>query len=204
MSRSLTTDIEPHVPDYLALEYAASEPYNSFVFDDKAQADEIRHLLFFSGACEYSPPFGQILLDDSAPVGMIACLTGKQLTSIRLKGALELRRAGIVERYPGLQQRLQLASQTLLKPHAEDFYLSRIAITATQRGHGIGSFLMNHFEQTGRGLECQRLTLEVNAMDEHATNFYRKHDFVELQKQRVVDSVTGRTLEYLHMTKPLV
>ena len=101
MSRRLTTAIEPHVPDYLALEYAASEPYNSFVFDDKAQADEIRHLLFFSGACEYSPPFGQLLLDESSPVGMIACLTGKQLTGIRLKGALELRRAGIVERYPG-------------------------------------------------------------------------------------------------------
>ena len=204
MSKRLTTDIEPHVADYLALESAASEPYNSFVFDNKAQADEIRQLLFSSGACEYSPPFGQILLDESAPVGMIACLTGKQLTGIRLKGALELRRAGIVERYPGLQQRLQLAGQTLLKPHAEDFYLSRIAITASQRGQGTGSFLMNHFERTGRALACRRLTLEVNAADEQATNFYRKHQFVELERQQVVDAATGRTLQYMHMTKSLV
>jgi ribosomal protein S18 acetylase RimI-like enzyme len=204
VSRQLTSDIEQHTAEYLALEYTASAPYNCFVFDDQAQADEIRKLLFSSGACEYGPPFGKVLLKDNSPAGMLACLTGKQVTSIRLKGALALLRKGIFARWPALQQRLQLAGQTLLKPQPEDFYLSRIAVAINERGQGTGSLLMDHFEQAGYTLKCQRLTLEVNAVDEQAIAFYLKHKFAELNQRRVVDLATGRTLEYLHMVKPLV
>src|SRR6266542_6935692 len=116
VGRHLTADIAGNVVDYLALEFDASAPYNSFVFDDRSQADEIRGLLFSSGACEYAPPFGQALVEDGNVIGMIACLTGKQLSSIRLRAALVLNKAGVFTRYPTMQRRLQLAGQTLLKP----------------------------------------------------------------------------------------
>jgi ribosomal protein S18 acetylase RimI-like enzyme len=204
VTRLLTADLGPYTADYLAFEYAASAPYNCFVFDNRSQADEIRQLLFSSGASEYSPPFGQLLLQDNSPVGMLACLTGKQLTGARLKSAMTLQRAGVFDRYPVLQHRFQLAAQTLLKPQPDDYYLSRIAVRDNERGRGTGSFLMDYFEREALARDCRRLALEVNAEDEQAIRFYRKHEFVEGQRRRVVDSSTGRALEYMHMTKSFV
>jgi ribosomal protein S18 acetylase RimI-like enzyme len=203
MSRELTGEIGPYASAFLELEGEASDPYNSFVYENKAQAIEIRRFLFESSLCEFSPPYARILLEDGRVLGMLACLTGNDLLRVRLKGALALSKAGVFTQSSALQQRMHLAGQTLIKPLAGDYYLSRIAVARAERGRGIGGFLMEQFEFKGRNLGCWRLTLEVAAHDEQAVGFYVQQGFSKMDLQRAFDTQTGRLLEYLQMAKLL-
>jgi len=200
-TQTLSDELTPHLDEFLFLEAEASKPYNNFVYDDEAQATELRRLLLEAGVCEFGPPYARLLIDDGNVAGMIACLTGPQVLQVRMKGAMVLLKAGVLSE--GLQQRLRLAVQTLIKPQPDDFYLSRIAIDAKRRGRGDGSFLIEHFQNEGRRLGCRRLTLEVNAIDEQAVRFYLKHNFSELNTLEVKDKDSGRSLVYQQMIKKL-
>jgi len=200
-TRTLTDNLAAHLDQFLVLEAEASKPYNNFVYGNDEQAYQLRRLLLQAGVSEFGSPYARLMLDDGRVTGMIACLTGKQLLQVRMKGALALRKAGVLT--PELQDRLRLAGQTLIKPNADDFYLSRIAIAPGLRGQGAGSFLMNYFEDEARTHNCARLTLEVNALDEPAVRFYCRHKFSELSRLKVNDEATGRSLEYQQMSKLL-
>jgi len=55
-----------------------------------------------------------------------------------------------------------------------DFYLQAVAVDDDQRGHGIGSMLMDHMEQRARDQGCSRLVLDVSASNEGARRLYSR------------------------------
>ena len=200
----ISEDIPPaHEAVYLALESQASAPYSRFVYDDEVQAQALRALLFERGLCEFSRPFGRVLLEGDRVLGMMACLEARPLNERRLQAALTLARSGALQRHPSLQRRLQLARQTLLQPRPGELYLSRIAVEAAQRGRGLGHVLMERLDQEARARGCHALVLEVAPGSEVALSLYRARRFEVVDCREVRDEESARVLAYVHMRKPL-
>jgi ribosomal protein S18 acetylase RimI-like enzyme len=55
-----------------------------------------------------------------------------------------------------------------------DFYLQAIAVDKELRGDGIGSVLMDSFEERARASGASRLSLDVSAKNEEARRFYER------------------------------
>lgn len=185
----LSGEIEAHQEAYLALELAASRPYNNFVYADREQAEAVHRYLLRRGA-EYAPPFGKLLLRGGEVLGMIAFLTGAELSRARLKAAYALSKMNLSE---DVKRRTIIAGRALLKPGPEDVYLSRIASTAK----GAGDVLMQHLlERAGR----RRIALEVTPDSAKAVALYTRHGFRPVNSFTVTDQ--DSELTYLHMERP--
>ncbi len=59
-----------------------------------------------------------------------------------------------------------------------DFYLQAIAIDKELRGDGIGSLLMDAFEERARASGAVRLALDVSAKNEDARRFYEQRGMI--------------------------
>jgi ribosomal protein S18 acetylase RimI-like enzyme len=190
--------------DYLALEYLASEPYTSFVYESPAQARSLARQLFERGLGEYSKPFGTAGLDDdrSTVVGMLAYLDGGELRRARMDVAIALVREGLVTDDP-MSERISLAAETMMAVDESDLYLARIAVADHARGRGIGTMLMAELERAARARGKTRLVLEVSPVHEAALKLYERAGFEVADEQHVDDPATGRSLAYRHMIKPL-
>ena len=55
-----------------------------------------------------------------------------------------------------------------------DFYLQAIAVDKELRGDGVGSVLMDSFEERARASGSTRLSLDVSAKNEGARRFYER------------------------------
>lgn len=187
----------------LDLQRQASEPYSAFVFDTDADADEFWRLLFERGVVEFSPPHGRLAREGGRIVGMMACLGQRELRAMRLRSAAELGKAAFFRARADAQRRMQMAGRALITVQPADYYLSRLAVIADRRRHGVGGRLIAEFEAEGRRRGCTRLTLEVSADNPAALRFYESCGFVQIGRSAVGDAATGRKLEYLHMAKPI-
>src|SRR3989442_15082051 len=105
----LTSDLRGHEKAFMDLELEASGPYSGFVYDDAAQADEVRQLLLTRRECEFAPPYGRVVLEEGHVAGLLACLSAADLIRCRLRAALVLSRTGLLERSSGLTRRIHLA-----------------------------------------------------------------------------------------------
>lgn len=195
--------------DVLALAAAASAPYASFAFGDPALAAAVDAYLFARDVAEFSPPAGRLFLVDGRPAGLVALLTGRELATRRLAGAVALTRSGLLEqRGPGddddVRAHVRLAGTALLKPAADDLYLSRIAVHDAARGRGVGSALLEYVLDEGRRRRCPRCVLEV-APERAAAAYalYERHGFRETDRRLVRHPGSGRQLEYAHMARAL-
>jgi ribosomal protein S18 acetylase RimI-like enzyme len=197
-----TADLGRFEPEFLALESAASSPYVRFTYATAADAERVQALLFQLRVGEFAPPFGKLLVVDEQPAGMVACLTGAALRRARLAATAALTRAGLFAD-PALVRRVQLAATTLLKPADDDFYLSRIAVTAGIRQKGVGSTMMQYVLDEAVRSESKRCVLEVAPEAAPAIALYRRFGFDEIDRRAVHDPETGRALEYLHMQRSL-
>ena len=199
----LTPDIGTDEEAYLEMESRASEPYTSFVFSSADQARRLRRFLFARGLCEFSPPYGLLLRDTRRPVGLLAVLSGNELTRFRLRAALALRKSGLLEQDPAMANRLHIAGQALLKLMPEDFYVSRLAASELERGRGIGTYLLRQAEIEARARSCPRIALEVAPTSVTALRLYLQQGYREIEAKEVTDVATGRQLSYLHLAKTL-
>lgn len=195
-----TADLAPFEREFMALESAASAPYMRFTYATAADARRVQALLLERGVGEFVPPAGKLLLLDGKPAGMVACLTGAALRRARLAAGAALMRAGLMAD-PALARRVQLASTTLLKPAADDFYLSRIAVHEDFRGKGVGAALMQHVLDEAARSQATRCVLEVAPEAVAAIALYQRHGFEEIDRRAVEDPETGRALEYIHMQR---
>ena len=59
----------------------------------------------------------------------------------------------------------------------DDFYLQAIAVDKELRGEGLGSTLMDSFEEQARASGAIRLALDVSAKNEAARRFYERRGF---------------------------
>lgn len=199
----VTDEVGAHRALFLELEGQASGPYSSFVYSSAQQAAEIRRFLFEEQVAEYSPPHGRLLLDDGEGIGMVACLSAEEVGRCRLRSAFAMAKTRFLREDPGLQRRLRIAGQVLLKPRKRDFYLSRIAVREDARGKGAAGILMDHFEEEALKRGCTRLVLEVSPTSHAARRLYERRGFTELDLLRGEDPDSGRQLEYIHMEKKL-
>ena len=82
-----------------------------------------------------------------------------------------------------------------------DFYLQFIAVDKALRGEGIGSVLMNSFEERALASGSTRLSLDVSAKNEGARRFYERRGMnVESQWPKRL-AIPG--LKFYRMTKEL-
>ncbi len=82
-----------------------------------------------------------------------------------------------------------------------DFYLQAIAVDKTLRGAGVGSILMDHFEEQARVSGSQRLCLDVSAQNKGARRFYERRGMtIESQWPKRL-SIPG--LKFYRMVKTL-
>lgn len=195
----LTANLEGYVEPYLALEYEASAPYTSFVYDTREQALAVQRYLFEQRAGEFSQPHGRAALIGGSLVGMLAALRGDELARARLVAAAKLARSELTPA-PHVQRRMRTAAQTLMRPAASDYFLSRLAVAEEARSQGVGTGLIQRVVEAADAAGAARIVLEV-AAGAAARRLYERCGFVELTRERVVDDETGRELEYVHMAR---
>jgi ribosomal protein S18 acetylase RimI-like enzyme len=199
----LSTELRDDAAEILELEFAASEPYTRFVFSTPTHAQAVRQYLFDRNLGEFSRPYLRILRDTDDVVGMLAVLTGTELVGARLRAAVALRKSDLLAADAGVADRLQLAGRTLLKVQPDEFYISRIAVAQAARGRGLGERLLQEAEREAIRRGCARLVLEVAPESAAARRLYERERFTEIAVKKVVDPVTGRSLEYVHLAKSL-
>lgn len=188
----------------LDLERAATEPHQSFVYDDEASARAASRLLLAEGAAEFAPPHCSLARDDGGRVvGMIACLSRADLGRQRLRSAMILRRAGVMAEGTEAARRAALASVALLKPRDGDLYLSHIAVLPEHRGHGAGKLLLAEVVRIARARGAARVVLEVSPSHREATALYLSRGFADEGTAQVTDPASGRVLAYRHMALAL-
>ena len=136
---------------------------------------------------------------DAAVVGMAAGFPAEQR---RRFPDWPLRAAGLAALRMGAVRVLCAPLMRILKTIADgDFYLLAIATDKACRGSGVGSALMDAFEDRARAGESTRLCLEVSAKNEGARRFYEHRGMtVESQWPKRLP-VPG--LRFYRMTKAL-
>lgn len=190
---------EEHEDEILRLEDQAARGYNRFVFPDEMLSRRIRRRLYRENAAEFSPPYGEVLVEGGQAVGMVFFLEGGRVRSLRLEGAMLLKRSDLLPPRSGLLRRMKAASGAALAPDDGDLYLSRIAVAPPERGRGIGTRLLARFESAAAKRGADRLVLNVNEAAEGAVSFYRDAGYRDAGRGTAVDG--ERSLSYLHMTK---
>lgn len=185
--------------EYLRFEYEASLPYYEFIYDNRAQAELLRTKLFDSGGSEYSDAYGKVCVVDGRACGMIACLAAPELRKSRLKSANFTIRSDILAGDGAIMDRFSRAGRAMMRLQAGDYYLSRIAALP---GSGHAEQMMSYCLAQAKAANSERVCLEVATSNMRAAAFYRKHGF-ETTNRCSVEDVTGRVLDYTHMTRPI-
>ena len=192
-----------YLAEFLALEYAASEPYSRFVYDTPDEAKAITRFLVENGAHEAAPPHGRVVVDNTSAVGAVVFLDGQALKQARMAAATGLVRGRKIDPRGPVRERLLLATETLLDVAIDDLYLSRIAVETSAWGRGVAQWMLDHYQDTARQRGHKRLVLEVSPMHPTAIRLYERFGFGVVDQRRASDPATGRELVYLHMIKTL-
>ena len=189
---------------YFELEATAAAPFYDFVYgDDRELASAVRAELFGRGVGDLAPPFGWIAWHGDRPVAVACVGPAAEMRRSRMKAALALARSTSLPADSPVRARLQRASGVMIELHHDDFYISRFAVADRERGSGLGRWLLREVEQRARAAGCRRLALEVEVGMQPAVRFWTRAGFDETGRARVEDPERGRTLEYIHMRKPL-
>ncbi len=192
-----------YIDTLINLAALASAPYDSFVYGDILLAKKTQRSLIEQGAGDFPITRCRLEIAKGELIGMIAALTGTDLTNLRLRTAMIMSKNDLFAKASPVRHRTQLANKVMMRTEANDYYVSRLAILPTARKQGLGQGLLEQTIQDGKKLGCKRLVLEVNPDHQAAVRLYRNLGFEQLDHQQVLDPDTKRTLEYLHLTKPL-
>ena len=198
-SLTLTANIDLDRARYLGLERAASRPYGEFVYGGEEVHAAVHEYLLASGAAEFAPPEGKLMVVDGTVVGMVAALSGAMLRQRRMQSAYHLSRSPFVTVDADLMRRIRLAGGTLLRPEDRDLYLSRIAIAPAARGRGLAAAMLDRLLREARAAGAPRCVLEVAPNNAAALALYGRLGFVQVDARSVTDPRTGRGLSYVHM-----
>jgi ribosomal protein S18 acetylase RimI-like enzyme len=67
-----------------------------------------------------------------------------------------------------------------------DFFLNYIAVDSNTQHCGLGSYLLNHYEQSGRYHNCSHLALDVFCSNTGASSWYSRHGYITLASSFVI------------------
>ena len=192
-------DAVEHLTALLQLAASATAAHDAFVFPDAAAAARFYDELYRRGGADFAPPSGHLFLVDSQPAAMFALVPPAVRKRGRLVGALMLARSPELRDDPGLVRRLQLAASVFAQPGSTDAYLSRLAVTPSVAGRGVGRMLLEGALQETRRIGLTRCVLEVADTNGRAIGLYRSFGFDVIGSASVSDPESGARLGYLHM-----
>ncbi len=199
-----TTDLLPYRDLRLDLDFRASEPYNSFVFEDEDEARRVQAYLFDAGVSDASPPHAVLTLDEGKPVALDSAFGWERFTELRAGAAVALARSGLILPDSATARRMQLADQVLFTPSQGDFYGSRTAVVPGVAGAAMAVFLMKRRIAEARSQGYRRYVGEIAS---HVTAMVRisteAFGFEPVDVKRVDDEATGRSLELIHLARPM-
>jgi ribosomal protein S18 acetylase RimI-like enzyme len=141
-------------------------------------ADKVLAKAFLEPAHDLSYEHVDFAEKDTAIIGMISSYSSQQHQRSsdaplnRAAGWRVLRMGVATALAPGLFRFLGAVSDT-------DFYIQAVAIDPLSRGRGVGSALIHHAEEAGRGAGCGRIALDVGVDNRGAYQLYRRLGFVE-------------------------
>lgn len=189
--------------DLIRFAQLASAPYDRFVWEDAAEATRVAAYLLARGAGEIAPPAGRTLVVDGEPCGILACMTGAELTRRRVGAAFVLSRAGSALLSETAARRARLASQTFCQVSEGDYYLARLAVAPEFRGRGLGQWLVERLMEMAAAAGSRRCWLEVDPENRAAITLYHAAGFRIVANVQVRDDVSGRELHFAHMSAPV-
>lgn len=82
------------------------------------------------------------------------------------------------------------------------FYVNTLAVYPRERGHGLGSVLIQAAERKARKAHCASMLLEVAEENEAALRFYARHGFSAWPAAREMPPVGGMRILILEKNLP--
>ena len=122
---------------------------------------------------------------DSVPVGGFSVLIAPELAAARRADLLALAR--LARRNPSLIARVSAARNLFPPVDPSDLYLSRIAVSAGMRRHGVALFMLEGTTPLARARGCSAIRLDVSADNNAALALYEKHGFVTVAESSLAD-----------------
>jgi ribosomal protein S18 acetylase RimI-like enzyme len=190
-----------HTSAYLDLVYDALRPFLMYIYGNEATGKTVLEQLYSRGFSEFSPPFGQLAIDETSGelMGLAAWLTGQELHRERLRGAVALAGLEVFRRNKDYALRLRAAAKTLFPVAESDYYLACIAVTPGWRRRGVATQLLDFGKGAAQRLGLKRLVLEVDPAAVPAVACYRRLGYQIVGRVAADDSPTAAHLENLHM-----
>ena len=126
---------------------------------------------------ELSYEFVTMVERDGKPVGMCSAYSGRVHTRFAPNplDQAALRRF----RYWAMTKLSDRMLSFIAIVPSDDYYIRALAVDPDQRGHGIGTLLLNVLTEAARASGCQRLALDVAATNKGARRLYERMGLVQ-------------------------
>jgi len=182
----------------LDLETAAAGPYHEFVYGSLEAGRRVVEALHEAGASDLA--YGQLVLADGRPAGLLSWTTGEVLRRLRVKAAMVLGRTERFRSDPSIAARARLAATTLATLEADDAYVGRVAVAPGFRDTGVGVWIMGRLLEEAKAAGAPRLVAEISPENPAIQRILcGHHGFEHVEQRRVEDPETGRVLAYDHV-----
>ncbi|MGB5167121.1 MAG: GNAT family N-acetyltransferase [Acidimicrobiia bacterium] len=126
---------------------------------------------------ELSYEFVTMVERDGKPVGMCSAYSGRVHTRFA-SNPLDQAAHGRF-RFWAMTKLSDRMLSFIANVPSDDYYIRALAIDPDQRGHGIGTLLLNVLTEAARASGCQRLALDVAATNKGARRLYERVGLVQ-------------------------
>ena len=126
---------------------------------------------------ELSYEFVTMVERDGKPVGMCSAYPGRVHTRFA-SNPLDQAAHGRF-RYWAMTKLSDRMLVFIANVPSDDYYIRALAVDPDQRGHGIGTLLLNVLAEAARASGCQRLALDVAATNKGARRLYERIGLVQ-------------------------
>ena len=123
--------------------------------------------------------------EDGVPAGGFAALPAPELDAARRADLLALAR--LAARDASMVARISAARDLFLPIDSSDLYLSRIAVAAHARRHGVGGFMLEGIARLADERSLSAVRLDVSADNDAALALYEKHGFTPIAENSLAD-----------------
>jgi ribosomal protein S18 acetylase RimI-like enzyme len=163
---------------------SAWRPYADELFGGTEEATAACSVMMLDRSSELSMSRAEVLTIDGRACGALITKSGSDLKHARRNDLLRMiQRAGRTG-VKAIRQRLA-SLEGLIAPIRDDaFYLTHIAVSPAEIGHGFGRLLLLHFLEQGRSRGFSRFRLNVDAANSVARHLYSSAGFKTIHEGR--------------------
>lgn len=185
------------IPAILPWLHEAGNPYFDWIFGSQESARENLAVWMRRTSAEVSLSRVTLLFAGVQPVGGFLALGGAELARCRLADSAALMKEKDGKERAALLARLVAVRKLFPRVTSDEFYLSKIGVTADLRGKGLGRVLVLKYLADGHAAGFRRFRLDVSAENKPALRLYDALGFRVVHTSICVD---GR-LQYLSLVR---